>query len=398
MRKGIWIIGFTAFLSIGATAAAARVQVAPYGVTQDGQMVKAYTLINDKGASATILDYGGTIAAIRVPDRQGKFANVAMSFADMAGWETVGHWANADIGRYANIIRNGFTLDGAHYGLTTDARGTTMHSGPTTYARRMWVADPIKPKDGASLTLTMDSPDGDQGFPGHAIIKVTYKLSNNNALQLDFVATTDTPTVINLTNHLYLNLNGNSTTSVCDEDLQVMTDQAAVQAPGIGYASGIKPVAGTPFDFTKPIPLKERLGLCLGPQYDNPSTAPPMPRGMARSFNEPFVLHDGDRRLDRIAARLHDHASGRVMELRTTELSVHVFTPATMEAGLLSDAGKPFTRVPSIAFETQHLPDSPNHPEFPSTVLRPGQVFHSTTIFRFTTDAKNQPEPGRSGL
>jgi aldose 1-epimerase len=109
---------------------------------------------------------------------------------------------------------------------------------------------------------------------------------------------------------------------------------------------------------------------------------------MVRSFNEPFILHDSDRRLDRVAARLHDPLSGRIMEIRTTELSVHVYTPASMEAALLSDAGKPFTRVPSIAFETQHLPDSPNHPEYPTTVLRPGQVFHSTTIFTFTTDAK----------
>ncbi len=391
-RRQLWLMGFTALLIIGLpaeNAVAARVTVAPYGVTKDGRSVTAYTLFNDKGSSVTILNYGGTIAAIRVPDRQGKLANVAMSFADMTGWETVGHWTNADIGRYANIIRNGFTLDGVHYPLVTDARGTTMHSGPETYARRIWIADPVKSKDKAELTLTMDSPDGDQGFPGHAIIKVTYKFSNSNALQLDFVATTDKPTVINLTNHLYLNLNGNSTTSVCDHDMQVMTDQGAVQAQGKGPTGEISSVIGTPFDFTKPTLLKEHLAVCLGPQFDTPATAPPIPPGMARSFNEPFVLHDGDRRLDRIAARLHDAASGRIMELRTTELTVHVFTPVSMEAGLLSDVGRPFTRVPSIAFETQHLPDSPNHPEFPTTVLRPGQVFHSTTIFTFTTDAKH---------
>jgi aldose 1-epimerase len=389
--RHMWI---AAFLTIGltaGTAVAAGVKVAPYGMTKDGRSVTAYTLFNDKGSSVTVLNYGGTIAAIRVPDRNGKLANVAMSFADMTGWETVGHWTNADIGRYANIIRNGFTLDGVHHELVMDARGTTMHSGPETYARRIWIADPIKPKDGAALTLTMDSPDGDQGFPGHAIVKVTYKFSNSNALQLDFVATTDKPTVINLTNHLYLNLNGNSTTSVCDEDMQVMTDQGAVQVQGTGPTGEISSVIGTPFDFTKPSLLKGHLAICQGTQYDHPSPSsplPPMPQGMARSFNEPFVLHEGDRRVDRVAARLHDAASGRVMELRTTELTVHVFTPVTMEPELLTDVGKPFTRVPSIAFEAQHLPDSPNHPEFPTTVLRPGQVFHSTTIFTFTTDAK----------
>jgi aldose 1-epimerase len=387
--RQLWFVWCAAFLCTGATALASGVKVAPYGFTKDGRSVKAYTLFNDKGSSVTILDYGGTIVAIRVPDRDGKLGNVAMSFADMTGWEAPGHWANAIIGRYANVILHGFTLDGEHYPLVTDARGATMHSGPETYARRIWTVDPIKPKDGAALTLTMDSPDGDQGFPGHARVKVTYKLSNSNALQLDFGATTDKPTVINLTDHLYVNLNGNSTTSVCDEDMQVMTDQAAAQVQGPGANGQIGSIIGTPFDFTKPTVLKDRLAICLGPQFDRPPTAPPMPPGMVRSFNEPFILHDADRRLDRVAARLHDPASGRVMEVRTTELSVHVFTPASLEPGLLSDVGKPFTRVPSIAFETQHLPDSPNHPEYPTTVLQPGQVFHSTTIFTFTTDAKH---------
>ena len=385
--KQLCVVWLTALL--GSTAFAAGVKVAPYGATKDGRAVTSYTLFNDKGASVTVLNYGGTIAAIRVPDREGKLANVAMSFADMTGWETVGHWANADIGRYSNVIRGGFTLDGVHYPLTQDARGTTMHSGPETYARRIWTVEPVKPKDGAALTLTMDSPDGDQGFPGHVMIKVTYKLSNSNALQLDWTATTDKTTVINLTNHLYVNLNGNSTTSVCDEDMQVMTDQAAAQVQGVAGANGeIGSIIGTPFDFTKPTQLKERVAICIGPQYDRPPAGSPYPPGMVRSFNEPFILHDGDRRLDRVAARLHDALSGRVMEVRTTELSVHVFTPASMEPELLSDIQRPFTRVPSIAFETQHLPDSPNHPEYPTTVLRPGQVFHSTTIFAFATDSK----------
>jgi aldose 1-epimerase len=398
-KRQLWLTCFAVLLIVGTTTAiatAAGVKIAPYGVTQDGRAVTAYTLFNDKGASVTVLNYGGTIAAIRVPDREGKVANVAMSFADMTGWETVGHWANADIGRYANVILGGFTLDGVHYPLTQDARGTTMHSGPETYARRIWTVAPIKPKDGAALTLTMDSPDGDQGFPGHASIKVTYTFSDRNELKLDWTAATDKATPINLTNHLYINLNGNSTTSVCDEDMQVMTDQAAAQTRGVPGANGeIGSILGTPFDFTKPTPLKERLGICnspqavrSGPPLDRTVPPPPLPQGMARSFNEPFILHDDDRRLDRVAARLHDPASGRVMEIRTTELSVHVYTPASMEAALLSDAGKPFTRVPSIAFETQHLPDSPNHPEYPTTVLQPGQVFHATTIFTFTTDAK----------
>ena len=376
-------------------ALASGVKIAPYGATKDGRPVNAFTLFNDKGASVTVLDYGGTIAAIRVPDRNGKIGNVAMSFSDLSGFEAPNHWTNADIGRYANVILHGFTLDGVKYPLVQDARGTTMHSGPETWARRIWIAEPIQPKDGASLTLMMDSPDGDQGFPGHAIVKVTYTFNNQNELRLDWTATVDKASPINLTNHLYLNLNGNSTTSVCDEDMQVMTDQAANQVQERPGANGeIGSIIGTPFDFTKPTALKERLAICststpTPPQPGAPrAPMPPVPAGMARSFNEPFILHDEDRRLDRVAARLHDPASGRIMELRTTELSVHVYTPFAMEPTLISDVGKPFVRVPSIAFETQHLPDSPNHPEYPTVILQPGQRFHSTTIFAFSTDAK----------
>lgn len=392
----LWSVSFVSALILSAvagTALASGVRVAPYGTTKDGRPVNAFTLFNDKGASVTVLDYGGTIAAIRVPDRNGKIGNVVMSFSDLSGFEAPNHWTNADIGRYANVILHGFSLNGVKYPLVQDARGTTMHSGPETWARRIWIAEPIQPKDGASLTLMMDSPDGDQGFPGHAIVRVTYTFNNQNELRLDWTATVDKASPVNLTNHLYLNLNGNSTTPVCDEDMQVMTDQAANQVQERPGANGeIGSIIGTPFDFTKPTVLKERLAICsaAAPAQPGAPRTPmaPVPVGMTRSFNEPFILHDEDRQLDRVAARLHDPASGRIMELRTTELSVHVFTPFAMEPTLISDAGKPFVRVPSIAFETQHLPDSPNHPEYPTVILQPGQKFHSTTIFAFSTDAK----------
>jgi aldose 1-epimerase len=391
--------------TLASQAIASGVKVAPYGTTKDGRPVNAFTLFNDKGANVTVLDYGGTIAAIRVPDRNGKIGNVVMSFADLSGFEAPNHWTNADIGRYANVILHGFTLNGVKYPLTQDARGTTMHSGPETWARRIWIAEPIQPKDGASLTLMMDSPDGDQGFPGHAIVRVTYTFNNRNELQLDWTATVDKASPVNLTNHLYLNLNGNSTTPVCDEDMQVMTDQAANQVQERPGANGeIGSILGTPFDFTKPTVLKERLAICATqPSMPAQPGAPrtpmaPVPTGMTRSFNEPFILHDVDRRLDRVAARLHDPASGRIMELRTTELSVHVYTPFAMEPALVSDARKPFVRVPSIAFETQHLPDSPNHPEYPTVILQPGQKFHSTTIFAFSTDAKPAQKAGTKAV
>ena len=358
---------------------------AVYGTTKAGRTVTAYTLANDRGASVTILDYGATIAAIRVPDRRGVLGNAVLSFADLAGWERVGH-ANAIVGRVANRITRGFTLDGVHYPLTQNAQGATNHSGPDLYTTRIWRLVSTRGRDGAAITLDLDSPDGDQGFPGHVRIRATYRFGNDDALRLDMIATTDRATPINLTNHIYFNLSGDSATSVADQQLQIGTDRTAVMEPGSAPTGAIVPVAGTPFDFRRPTAIGRRVPLSLGRVYDDAATAPPVPAGMVRSFSRPYVLNGGERQLNMVAARLYDPASGRVMELRTTETTVHLFTPASMPAGLLSDTGRPFARLPAVALETQHLPDSPNHPDFPSIILRPGQVYRSTTIFAFSTD------------
>ena len=364
-------------------AAAADVKVAPYGVTKDGKAVTAYTLVNDRGTSATIIDHGARIIAVRVPDRRGRITNTVMAFKDMAGWESMDH-ANAILGRVSNRITRGFSLDGVRYELQPNAAGVTMHSAPNVWSNRLWAVQPIRPAEGAAVTLTLDSPDMDQGYPGRVQVKATYRWTNDNSLRLDMEAVTDKPTVINLTNHVYFNLNGNGTVPVYNHELQVMSDQMAVLDPVVGATGEIRPVAGTPVDFTKPTIIAERLGLARGPEYADPATAPPAPPGTIRTFNLPYFAQNG---LDRGAARLRDPESGRVLEVRTTEPSVHVYTPPLVRGDFLTDTGKPFARVPAIALETQHLPDSPNRPEFPSVVLRPGQTFRSTTVFTFRTDA-----------
>lgn len=369
-------------------ALAADVKAAPYGSTKDGQAVTAYTITNDRGNSVTILDYGATIAAVRVPDRDGKRANVAYSFAGMDGWEASGH-ANAVIGRVANRIVNGFTLDGVRYPLKPGANGVTMHSanGYTGYSERMWKAEPIRGRD--SVTLTLDSPDGDQGMPGAVKVRVTYRFTNDNALRLDFAATTDKATPVNLTNHIYLNLLGNSVAPVFEHRLQVNADQIAGEPNGVGVEGQLRPVAGTPFDFTRPTPVKDRLAMALGPQYvpgPRPPGAeppPPTPPTHIRNFNLPFFAQNG---LDRVAAVLSEPTTGRVVEVRTTEPSAHIYVLPRARGEVLSDVGKPFTLAPAIAIETQHLPDSVNFPQYPSTILRPGDTFRSTTIFTFKTD------------
>jgi aldose 1-epimerase len=369
------------------TALAGQVTAAPYGTTQDGRDVVAYTLINDSGASATILDFGGTIAQIRVPDRHGRMGNVVISFADLAGWEAVGH-ANAHIGRYANRFRNGIMIDGVHYPLQQNASGITLHGGPPPYSTRIWQAEPVQPEDGAAVTLALTSPAGDQGFPGTVTIRATYRLTDDNALRLDFTATTDAPTVINLTNHIYFNLNGNSTTSVYGHRIALAADRIAVK-DGIGMLTGeLRAVAGTALDAAEAIPVIRLVASAADPAFAAPRTNanPPAP-GQLRSFDHSYAFPSGWAGLDQIAARLEDDDSGRVLELRTSEPSIQVFVPANRNG--LSDVQRPFRIGPAIALETQHLPDSPNQPHFPSTMLRPGEVFQSTTIWDFGTQGEN---------
>ncbi len=377
---GTFVIGL---LACSHPASAGEVRAAPFGTTQDGRLVTAYTLTNDNGASATILDFGGTIAEIRVPDRAGRMGNVVMSFADLAGWEAVGH-ANANIGRYANRIRGGFTLDGTDYPLQQNASGVTLHGGPPPYSTRIWAAAPVEPGADAVLTLILASPAGDQGFPGNLTISATYRLTNDNALRLDFTATTDQPTVINLTNHIYFNLNGNSTSSVYGQRLSLAADRVAVK-DSIGMLTGeLRPVAGTALDMTAPAPLIRLVASAADPafaaQRTNANTPTP---GQLRSFDHSYVFPGGHLGLAQVAARLEDDDSGRVLELRTTEPSIQVFVPGGRTG--TSDAGRPFRLGPAVALETQHLPDSPNQPHFPSTVLLPGETFRSATIWDFGT-------------
>ena len=382
MRKTLlpWLVA--AFALLWQTVAfAGSVKVEPFGVLKDGRKVTAYTLVNDRGASATILDYGGKVTAIRVPDRNGKLGNTVQSFKDLAGWES-STYTSALTGRYAGTITKGFTLDGVYYPLIQTEQGTTMHGGVAPYATRTWTAQPIGPRDGAAVTLTLNSPDGDQGFPGALKIAVKYSFTDDNALRLDFTATTDKPTVLNLMNHMFFNLNGNSAGTVYDQELQVFTDQGPSRTPGRLADSLI----GTPLDFTKPALIGARVAGALGPQYDDADTSP-LPAGMARGLGA-FLLHEGDNRLDRVALRMRDPASGRILEIRTTEPQILAFLPNNRPSGQLSDVGKPFVRGKSVSFETQHLSNSPNRPEFPSTVLRPGQTFRSTTIFAFSAEVK----------
>ena len=336
----------------------------PYGAKADGTPVHAFTLSAGK-LSATILDMGGTITAIKVPDRHGGVRNVILGLKDVTAYEASGWW-NCLIGRYANRLKGGITVAGRHYPLAQDGNGVTLHGGrDQSWGARIW--DAVQASD-TSLTLRLVSPNGDQGFPGAMTVEVTYSL-NEDGLRLDYAATTDAATVVNLTNHIYFNLAGSG--SVLGQALQLnadgLTPTDAHQIP----TGEIVPVAGTAFDFRKPKPI--------GQAVDSPE--PQM--ALARGLDHNFVLNKSSTGALDWAARLRDSESGISLEVLTTEPGMQVYSTNNVKPGQFNAEGKEIQKRDGLALETQHYPDSPHRPAFPSTWLAPGEAFRSTTIFRF---------------
>jgi aldose 1-epimerase len=324
--------------------------------------VHAYVLGKAPGLTATILDMGGTIIAIDVPAPDGR-RNVVLGLANLAAYEASGWW-NCLIGRYANRLKNGFALDGKHYQPPQDDHGVTLHGGRAlSWGTRMW--DVVQASDTA-LTLRLISADGDQSFPGTVTVEVTYTVSGD-ALRLDYRATTDAATPVNLTNHLYFNLAGGG--SVTEQMLYLNADHVtptdAQQIP----TGEIAAVAGTAFDFRK--------AKAIGADVD--SSEPQM--RIARGYDHNFALNKSAPGALELAARMTD---GTVtLELLTTEPGMQVYSTNNVRPGQFNAAGAEIQKRDALALETQHFPDAPNKPGFPPTVLRPGETFHSTTIFRF---------------
>jgi aldose 1-epimerase len=337
-----------------------------YGTKRDGGAVHAFTLTNANGIAATILDMGGTITAIQVPGREGQCRNVVLGLANVAAYETSGWW-NCLIGRYANRLRNGFSLDGRHYPLTQNPNGVTLHGGrEQSWGVRVWETVSA---DDTALSLRLVSADGDQDFPGVLTVTVTYTLTDDNALQLDYQAVTTAPTPVNLTNHIYFNLAGEGpvTRQLLMLNAGHITPTDALQIP----TGEIAPVGGTAFDFrnTKPI----------GADVD--STEPQM--ALARGYDHNFVLNKVATGALELAARMEDPDSGRILEVLTTEPGMQVYSTNNVNGSQVSAAGQVIKPRDGLALETQHFPDSPNKPGFPATILRPGETFRSTTLFRF---------------
>lgn len=358
---------------VSATALATpQVSVGDYGVTADGKTVHVYTLSNAHMVSAKILDYGGIIAELNAPDRRGHVKNVVLGLADLKTYEANGG-INSLIGRYANRIKGGFTIDGHHYDLAANPKGITLHSGRPSYSAMVWTAEIVRDPKRAGVGLSHVSPDGEQGFPGEMHIKVTYTLNDANELRLDYEATTDKPTVATLTNHVYFNLAGNGSGDVYGQELQVMADQYTPTDADLVPTGELAPVAGTALDFRQLTPIGAHIR----------SSEPQML--YARGYDHNFVLRKVADPLP-LALRMYDPTSGRLLELRTTEPGLQVYSAQHMNGSLVSAVGTTIRQSDGLALETEHFPNSPNEPRFPTTLLRPGETLRSSTVFHLTTD------------
>lgn len=344
-----------------------------FGKTSDGRTARLYTLTNRNGMRVRFTDYGGLITEIDTPDRLGHKADVVLGFKSATEYEARNglYGFGSPIGRYANRIGNArFTLDGKTYTFKPNAGPNLLHGGAPGYNVRYWSVSmrPFGINHGAVLTLV--SPDGDQGFPGKLTITMRYTLTENDELRIDYRATTTKPTVLNLTNHSYFNLAGEGNGDVGGHLIQIRANSIA-ETDAMALPTGrIIEVAG-PYDLRTPHMMRDGIEVLNA-----------MGRG---GYDTPYVLANAPRKKPVLAVRVTEPKSGRMMEVYTTEPSVQFFTANHLRGIDKGPSGRPYIQYGGFALETQHLPDSPNHPEWPTTVLRPGQVFKSTTIYKFVT-------------
>lgn len=338
-----------------------------YGRTKDGHAVSRYTLARGR-LTVQILDYGGIVTRIEAPDRAGRIANVVLGAADLAGYEASDAHFGALIGRYANRIANGrFSLDGQVYDLPRNEGRNTMHGGPHGFDRAVWR---VEAATGTALTLAHRSPDGDQGFPGTLDVRVTYSLSDDETLSIAYAAETDRPTILNLTNHSYFNLAGKGAGSVLDHAVTVAADAYLTVDESQIPTGERRSVAGTPFDF--------RAATALGARIR--AADPQLIRG--HGYDHTYVLRDPGTL--RPVATAHDPSSGRHLAVATTAPGLQLYTANMLDGTVTGSGGGLYRAGDAVCFEAQGFPDAPNHPDFPSTTLRPGERFAALTTYRFT--------------
>ena len=359
-------------VSVAVAVAQPAITKAPFGKTKDGQSVDIYTLRNTNGMEARITNYGGIVVSLTAPDLANKFADVVL------GYNTLDDYMNppfpyfgAIIGRYGNRIAKGrFTLNGHEYKLAVNNGENHLHGGTIGFDKVVWTANELKSPAGPALALTYVSKDGEEGYPGNLRVRVVYTLTNKNELKIDYTASTDKDTVINLTHHSYFNLAGEGNGDILNHLVMLKARRFVPTDAGSIPTGQLKNVADTPFDFREPTPIGERI------DQDDQQLK------FGNGYDHTWVI-DGRAGVLRQAALAYDKTSGRAMEVWTTEPGVQFYTGNFLDGSRPGKSGKPYPRRSGFCLETQHYPDSPNRPNFPTTTLRKGATYRSTTIYRF---------------
>jgi aldose 1-epimerase len=355
--------------------ASMSIKTEPFGKTQQGAEALLYTLSNEKGMQVKITNYGATITSIRTPDKAGKAGDVVLGFDSLEGYQSEaytksGPYFGATIGRYGNRIAKGkFTLDGKQYTLATNNGPNHLHGGKVGFDKVLWTAKEAGPN---ALQFSYLSKDGEEGYPGNLNTTVTFTLTDDNELKIDYTATTDKATPINLTNHSYFNLAAGAAEDALQHVVTINADRYTVVDQALIPTGELRPVAGTVMDFTKPTPIGTRIAQVEGGGYDHN-----------------YVLQQADGSL-KPAATVFEPLSGRVMEVLTTEPGIQFYSGNFLDGSLRGKGNTEYKKHYGFCLETQHFPDSPNQPSFPSTVLKPGDTYKSSTVYKFSV--RNQAQ------
>ncbi len=353
---------------------------ASFGQLPDGRAVELFTLTNARGVEARVTNYGATITVLRTPDRAGRLDDIVLGYDDLAGYLTAANpYFGTVVGRYGNRIAAGrFTLDGATYQLARNNGPNSLHGGLRGFDKRLWTAEPFERPDGVGVVLRYTSAAGEEGFPGTLQTRVTYTLTAQDQLVVDYEATTDRATPVNLTQHTYWNLAGTSTATGAGPLPTILDHQLTLDASGFTPVDTtliptgqIAPVAGTPFDFRTATAIGARIG------------QPDQQLKFGGGYDHNWVLDRGGRTGLVRAARLVEPTTGRTLEVTTTEPGIQFYSGNFLDGSIRGKGGRAYPYRSGLALETQHFPDSPNKPQFPTTILRPGETYRSQTVFAF---------------
>jgi aldose 1-epimerase len=337
-----------------------------FGRLPDGTEIELFTLTNGKGLRVRIMTYGATVVSLETPDRAGRTADIILGFDTLDGYLAVNPYFGSIVGRYANRIAKGtFALDGVTYKLATNNGENHLHGGVRGFDKVVWKAEPVMETGSVGVRLSYLSRDGEEGYPGNLSVTVVYTLTEADQLKISYEASTDKPTPVNLTNHSYFNLAGQGEGDILGHELMINADAFTPVDAGLIPTGEILPVKGTAMDFTVLKPIGAQIAEVKG------------------GYDHNFVLRGGGGRLE-LAAEVYEPSTGRVMEIDTTEPGIQFYTGNFLDGAITGKGGKSYKQHYGFCLETQHFPDSPNRPEFPSTVLRPGEKFSSLTVYRFS--------------